>query len=289
MAESHLERAESFIYHNARLIDRYLFAYLFKGGPKEPVLTTLRAYQNADGGFGNALEPDIRAPVSQPQPVEIAFHVLDMIDGFDSPMVESACDYLLTITNEEGGVPFSLPTLNQFPHAPWWTAPENPPANTNPTAAIAGLLLKHGVRHPWLERVTPFCWQSIESSESAEYHDILPTLLFLEHAPDRERAKRELQRIGERVLASGSVATDFDAEGYIHAPLDWAPTPQNFMRSQFDDDLIAANLKALKAAQQEDGGWSIGWPPVSPGCELEWRGWVTNAALLKLRAYGALE
>ena len=27
--------------------------------------------------------------------------------------------------------------------------------------------------------------------------------------------------------------------------------------------------------QHEDGGWTITWPPLSPACELEWRGWVT--------------
>ena len=30
------------------------------------VLATLRAYRNRDGGFGHALEPDVRAPESEP-------------------------------------------------------------------------------------------------------------------------------------------------------------------------------------------------------------------------------
>lgn len=286
MGQSALERAETFMYMNARLLDRHLFAHVFKDGPKEPVLTTLRAYQNVDGGFGHALEPDIRAPISQPQPVEIAFHVLDMVGDFDDPMVGRACDYLVSISGENGGVPFSLPSLNEYPHAPWWTAPENPPENTNPTAAIAGLMLKNGVNHTWLDRAIPFCWREIETTESGEFHDVIPLLLFLEHAPERDRAQRELERIAQRVRAAGTVATDFNGEGYIHPPLDWAATPQGFMRSQFSDELVAANLEALKAAQQDDGGWTIGWPPISPACELEWRGWTTIGALRKLRAYG---
>ena len=56
------DRAEKFIYNNARLLERQLFAYHFKGGSREQVLTALRAYQNEDGGFGHALEPDIRCP-----------------------------------------------------------------------------------------------------------------------------------------------------------------------------------------------------------------------------------
>ena len=280
------ERAESFIYNNARLIDRHLFAYLFTSGAREPVLAALRAYQNEDGGFGNGLEPDIRAPVSQPQPVEIAFHILDMIDGFDDPMVARACDYLMTITGEAGGVPFSLPTLNPYPHAPWWQAAENPPPSLNPTAALAGLLLKHGVDHPWVARATAFCWRETAASTSAEYHDVMPMLLFLEHAAERERATHELARIQERVLAAGTVALDPAAEGYVHRPLDWATAPDRAARSWFSNDLIASELAQLVAMQQEDGGWLIAWPPISPACELEWRGWLTVGVLRKMRAFG---
>ena len=58
--EERLGRAREFIWRNGRLLDRHLFACLFDGGQREPVLAALRAYQNADGGFGNALEPDKR-------------------------------------------------------------------------------------------------------------------------------------------------------------------------------------------------------------------------------------
>jgi len=57
-----LQKAQDFIWCNARLIERYLFTLLFANGSREPVLAALRAYQNEDGGFGNALEPDKRCP-----------------------------------------------------------------------------------------------------------------------------------------------------------------------------------------------------------------------------------
>ena len=66
MNSRQLENAYTFILNNARLLERRRFAYLFGGGPREPVLAALRAYQNPDGGFGNALEPDKRTPTSQP-------------------------------------------------------------------------------------------------------------------------------------------------------------------------------------------------------------------------------
>ena len=39
---------------------------LFEDGPAEPVIEALRGYRNPDGGFGHALEPDVRCPSSQP-------------------------------------------------------------------------------------------------------------------------------------------------------------------------------------------------------------------------------
>lgn len=283
------ERARTFIWCNARLLDRRLFQCLFMAGSREDTVTALRAYQNADGGFGNALEPDIRAPVSQPVPVEVAFRVLDAIDGFDiaSDMVERACDYLTTITTAAGGVPSALPSIREYPHAPWWEVAHDPPASLNPTAALAGLLHKHGKHHPWLEPATRYCWEAIAASETTEYHDLMPVLTFLEHVPDRDRAERELARVAERIRRPGVVTYETDAEGYVKRPLDWAPLPTSYCRRLFSDETIAVHLAALAARQQSDGGWPISWPPVSVACETEWRGWLTIEALLTLRAYGA--
>ena len=58
--------AETFIWSAARLVDRHRYALLFADGPAEPVVDALRGYRNEDGGFGHALEPDLRAPSSQP-------------------------------------------------------------------------------------------------------------------------------------------------------------------------------------------------------------------------------
>lgn len=145
-----LDSAQTFIFNNARLLERRLFAYLFGNGTKHHVLAALRAYQNEDAGFGNALEPDKRTATSQPIDQEIALRVLDDV-GFDMEIALDVCDFLQTITTADGGVPFVLPSVRDAPRAPWWnTETDDPPAWINPTASIAGLLHKHGVDHPWL-------------------------------------------------------------------------------------------------------------------------------------------
>jgi hypothetical protein len=56
-----LEGAWDFILRNARVLDGRRFAFRFDGGDSADVVAALRPYQNADGGFGHALEPDLRA------------------------------------------------------------------------------------------------------------------------------------------------------------------------------------------------------------------------------------
>ncbi len=283
-----IARAQEFVWANARLLERQLFATLFAGGGKEPVLAALRGYQNADGGFGNGLEPDKRDPHSQPVDCEHALHVLDEIDGFDDPMVARLCDFLPTITTTDGGLPFALPTVNDYPRAPWWSADADPPASLNPTAAIAGLLLKHGVRHPWVEQASEYCWGAISELEGTEFHTLMPVITFLQYASDWTRAQGELDRIAARLAAPGVIATDPAAEGYVQKPLDWAPRADSWARRLFTDDQLAPHLEALAARQEADGGWPISWDPISAGVRLEWRGWVTILALRTLQSYGAL-
>ena len=125
-----LDAAERFIWTNARLIERHRFAHLFKGAPPEPVVEAVRPYQNPDGGFGNALEPDLRTPTSQPIAVNSALEDLDEAGAFGDPMVERACDWLVTIRHPDGGVPFVLPTAAPHPRAPWWEIGDGEPPSS---------------------------------------------------------------------------------------------------------------------------------------------------------------
>lgn len=286
-----IARARDFIYRNARLLERRRFAHLFEGAPRAGVIAALAAYQHADGGFGDALEPDKRTPHPQPQDCEIAFHILDECAGFNdaAQLVARACDWLNSVTTEEGGVPYTLATVDAFPHTPWWGSEGRPPvANINPTAAIVGLLDKHGVKHAWIEPAAEFCWREIEGREIAEYHDVMPALEFLAHAYDRPRSERQIARIAERIGQPGAVEFDANAKGYVKKPLDWAPAPDAPLRKLFTDDVLRTHLAALAAQQQDDGGWPISWESTGPGATLEWRGMATIGALKTLRAYGAL-
>jgi hypothetical protein len=283
-----LEAAAGFIWRSGRLLDRYRFAHLFLDGDRAPVLAALGAYQNPDGGFGNALEPDLRGPASQPEPVEVAFRVLDELGAMDHPMVAAACDWLVTASTPEGGVPFVLPSALEYPRAPWWQTEPDPPAGLVPTAAIAGLLHKHRVEHPWLAGATAFTWRAVDAMGQTGAYEVLSVLPFLDHVPDRERAEAAFRRVGALTLDQGLVALDPGAEGDVHTPLDFAPTPDTMARRLFADEVIEAHLDHLAASQLPDGGWTVNFPAFTEAAGLEWRAFATVHSLAVLRAYGRL-
>lgn len=280
-----LTKATTFLWKTARLLDRRRFAFLFLDADKGAVLEALRPYQNPDGGFGNGLEPDIRAPLSQPLPTWTALCILDELEAFDDPMVARACDYLLSITTEEGGVPFALPSVMAYPHAPWWEVEDQPPASLNPTAAIAALLHKHGYAHPWLVPATDYCWRQLAVMDQTSAYEMRAVLPFLDWAPDRKQAEQIFARVGPKILEQRLVTLELTWRDDTHTPLSFATHPRSLARRLFSDEVIETHLEALASAQRADGGWMFNWLDWNPATTLEWRGIVTIEALLTLRAY----
>src|SRR5688500_15772014 len=101
--------AERFVLANARLLDRHRLAVLVGGAPVAPVLEALRAYGNADGGFGNAREPDERAPASDPSATLHALEVLHQLGALHDPTVSETAAWIATSAEPDGGVPVVLP------------------------------------------------------------------------------------------------------------------------------------------------------------------------------------
>jgi hypothetical protein len=279
-----LDRAERYLQLHGRLIDRLRFEALFRDGSRERVLDVLRCYQNPDGGFGHALEPDLRGAGSQPEPVEVAFWILDELAAFDSPMVPAACDYLAGVTAADGGVPFVLPSVRDTLRAPWWQTDDDPPGNLIPTASIAGLLHKHGITHPWLATATDFCWSRIAAVQETSPYEARAIVTFLNLVTERDRAEAEFARLREAILAT--VALDPDTPGEVHFPLDFAPEPLRL--PLFAQDVLDAHLDAFMDPRFGDDKWGLNWLIWTPVVEHEWGGYLAVQRLKTLRAYGRL-
>jgi len=289
-----MERAKTFIYNNARLLDRRRFEYFFEGGSKEAVISALTAYQNVDGGFGNALEPDIRCPYSQPIATEVALLVMDELECFDRDIILGIARYLKSITAPTGGFPSELPELNEYPHAPWWGNKKELSANINPTGRIVGLLLKQNVasdfyHEEWFQQSLQYVWGYMDDKQLEGYHDGVQWITFLEHIPDRQRAEAIMKAKLDPVLGQPeTIERNANAEGYVQKVLDWAPSRGSYAAMFISEKEFEVHLTHLLTNQLEDGGWPISWPEVSPGAWMEWRGWITVDRLKTLKAFGRL-
>ena len=279
-----LHAAHHFLAGHARVLDLRRFERLFHDGDAAPVTAAVAAYRNPDGGFGQALEPDGRTPHSQPAAVEQALRFLHQADAWDPVLVAGACDWLEATAPAEGGATFVAPSIEGWPHAPWWQPQDGLPASFVSTGQIAGTLHARGVEHPWLERATALLWERIGAPGDLGAYELYGVLCFLDNVPDRGRAQAALERVTPALRAV--VTLDPEATGETHGPLGFAPRLGSIARPLFDDTTFAAHLDHLAAGQQEDGGWTVNFPAWSPAAGADWRGVATVDALHTLRENG---
>lgn len=274
--------ARRFLLANARLLERRRHL-----GDADGVRHAVLGHRNPDGGFGHAIEPDVRAPDSQPLGCETALAALLAAGIRDAEVAARACDFAATVADPGGGVPILLPSIAGHPRASHWEQEVYEP-DVNPTASLAGYAHAHGATHPWLDDATAWCFARLEQGPPAEAHAVKCALVFLEHVPDRDRAERLAPAMVEGLAASAWFRSDPDDPGYGVTPLDVVPRPDHPWRRLFEGDVLDAHLDRLARDQQDDGGWPITWDAPGQASITEWRGIVTLHAVDALVAYGRL-
>ena len=276
--------AENFIWSAARLVDRHRYSMLFADGPPQPVIEALRGYRNPDGGFGHALEPDLRCPESQPTPTLYALETLNEAGAADREMARDARAWIASIAQADGEVPFVLAGFEKYPHAPWFEPGPGPIG----TLALAAACHGGGVTcDTWLASATDYCWRELDAKQEPGGYWLKYALAFLDAVPDEQRARAAIASLSARVDPS-AVAPPGGIEGEALRPLDLSPRPGSRSRGLVGDERIEAHLDAVESEQQEDGGWMFDWRAWSPAQTNDWRGNVTIRALGWLRENGRL-
>lgn len=141
----------TWIYRNARPVELALWEFYFENGSREEVTSKLAFYQNQDGGFGNALEPDCWNRESSPVTTMTAMSILREI-GFtdtDHPIMRGIFRFLESDKHcTDAGWLFSIPSNDRCPRAPWWTYDEDSNAIQGPgiTAIICSFILRFADR-----------------------------------------------------------------------------------------------------------------------------------------------
>ena len=142
------EKAQAFIYRNARPLDLARFQYHFENGSKEAIMKVLSYYQNEDGGFGNAVEADCWNPNSIPLHSNTASEIIREI-GFEDnqhPVIHGLLKWYASGEHFNGKTwEITVESNNNYPHAPWWHTESVSSCHTdyNGTAQIAGFIARY--------------------------------------------------------------------------------------------------------------------------------------------------
>jgi hypothetical protein len=289
-----LAAAADFMAAHARVLDRRRFELMHEGTNASGVLAALDGYRNPDGGYGWGLEPDLRSPESQPGSAHHAFEVFAEVAPATAPHAATLCDWLVSVTLPDGGLPMALPMGIDAGSAPWWSSADPEVSSlqiTTVATAEAQRVAAHDravAEHPWVERATRYCLDAIEAMDEAPFAYVLAfSIRFLDavHATHPE-AGPLLEKLAEHVPADGRIRVTGGTEDEALHPLDIAPYPDRPARALFSDDVVAADLDRLAGLQQEDGGWTVDYQKISPAGSLDWRGYATVRAVDVLRRNG---
>jgi hypothetical protein len=294
-------RAQYTILENGRELEKRLFAYYFMDGPANNVVEEIAGYQNVDGGFGNAIEPDFRLPASSPVATTVALQHLIHFD--DLPLakgvISKAIAYLdnTYISEREGW--FAVPkTVNDYPHAPWWEFDEEKgmcaiDANWgNPTAEIIGYLQRYREFTSLdVDRLIGKAIEYLESkSEFSSFHEIF-CFMRLYNLLDKKMATSLRPKLSEAVCSLISKDQEEWRTEYVAMPLDFVSSPDEFYC--IDRELIEDNIEYYIKELQTYGKIKPTWSKSFYDGEMstawdEWVAIITLRVLLILKSFGRI-
>lgn len=293
--------ATDFLTANARLLDRQRLLLSLGACSPEQVLSAVDAYRNTDGSYGWGLEPDLRDPSGQPGAALHAFEVFAEVaeaSGLRTPSAMRLCYWLSDVALPDGGLPFALPVTSAASCAPFWAGADHEHSSLHITTVVTATALRLArhddavAGHPWLVASVRYCLDTIASRAQSEHTlELLYSLMFLDALSLYDPSQREVcsehaRRLGAVIPPSGLLHVEGGIEDEYMRPLSFAPLPGAPSRELFSPEVIDSELDHLEGRQQADGGWPEEFASYSPQAALEWRGYLTVAALNVLNANG---
>lgn len=296
------QRARDFLFEAGRPLDQERFRFHFESGPAAAVVAELAPFQNADGGFGGSLEPDIRARASSAIGTGQAFRILHEIGLPGGEIVRRAVAYLLATFDRERSVwEIVPPAVEDAPHAPWWSYAGSEKSFQgfvlNPTAELLGGLYDYAAEVPadFLAALTPTLVQRVrEAPDQMEIHDFSSAQRLAEarNLPDDVRAALQ-----DRLSRAARETISLDPstwEEYGLQPMGVLGTPDSFLAPPIAPGVLAANAELWARQQLPDGSWPIAWDwafidaDAWAQAEKDWKGKLIVDKLVALKAFGQL-
>jgi len=285
----------SYLREHGRPLDLHLYEHLFEGASARPFLDALATYQNADGGFGNALEPDLRLPDSSVLATIVAFQYLSRVDARADELVGRAVRYLVDAYDpaHDGWINVP-PAAEEFPRAPWWHYADvlTWAGWGNPSAEVLGYLLeRRGLvdDDALLHRLTERAVHRLHEIADPEHHEIKCFVRLYARANDALRSRLR-EPLAEHIKRATKTDPE-DWEGYVATPLVFITSPDAPFADLFDRKLLLANARHLRGQMVDDSHWKPTWDWGQYAEEwatarVELTGKLTVEHLQLLRAFG---
>lgn len=299
------DKARTFMYRNARPLDMARFQYHFENGSREAVLNALSYYQNEDGGFGHAVEPDCWNPHSTPLHSSTAGDIIREIDCEDAghPVIQKLLKWYASGDCFNGKTwEMVVASNNDYPHAPWWHMGSVSSCNTdyNGTAQIAGFILRYAQPGSELYRLgVRIANEAVDALDPSELNDehtcacYVRLLEFIVRAGATEQFPCELleQRLHEAVKRLITADTS-QWGGYVCRPSRFMNSRDSAFYPE-NRELAEYECGHIRRTQLADGSWDIpwGWQGYAEAWAISknwWKGQVILENLLYLRGFGEI-
>ncbi|MEZ4740844.1 MAG: hypothetical protein R3B45_00075 [Bdellovibrionota bacterium] len=306
LTKENFNKAKDYIFTEGRALEREMFKFHFEKGSSRSVLNELARYQNCDGGFGNALEPDLRTPLSSALATSIALREMVKIGISDqNDILKNTVSYLLISLDQDKWRWIIAPIGREnSPHAPWWGAEDVVGAFrgciANPTAEITGYLLNYkdlipkGIIESLLGRLESYLDEATSSTSNFEMHDLMCYLALYHSKGLKDSTSEKFKPI---LVSQAKRIVDTEKEKWIEygaRPLWFCDSPNSMLYPHFEKS-IQINLDFEIESQNENGSWSPFWSWEDynskdwPIAQKDWSSHLTLRNLFLFKNYGRLE
>jgi len=251
---------------NARAVELALWRCYFENGDPRNVADALLAYQNEDGGFGHALEPDCWNPGSTPITTWTALKYMLSVGFTDMthPAYQGVWRYLASGKDlEDYGWRFTVPQNDAYPRAPWWSYDEksNQSNYPNVTVGLTAFILKYGEDAELIAAAKGYAGQlAALLVERASFGEALEGYDFLLEAMEANGMPVQAETWAIlRQKQNASIGRD---------PAQWknyVPRPSRFIHNVNsplyigNESIVQAEVEYLKGTRQPGGVWPITW------------------------------
>lgn len=294
-----IPKAQQYIMRHGRALERARFNHAFRGGRADTVLNELRRFQNRDGGFGRGLEPDFTTPESNPIDTWTALKIMDETDiAKDHPLLISTLSWLENTPHQSDGFYFfTIPSVNDHPHAPWWRHEQGKEIQGyNPTAALIGLIRKHTLGdHPLHEKMSTRRERAIHAffeAPAEEMHELRCFVELFETTKPGSLAKDFEKALAAQIDACLEKDPDKWFSTYCARPsqLILSERTPGYERMK---DLVMKEFEELRKRTNDEGVWDIPWKWGSQSgaaekAEKAWKGIVAVENLIRMKKFGVL-